>query len=329
MPLLIDQTYIPMGKVSKRKKELLEVSNVCINCESPLALDQRFCSNCGGKRMYNRITWRNLFEDFIDRFLNIENAFLRTFLALFKRPDDVIGGYMKGMRKKYLPAFSYFAVALTVAGVYAFVVKHWFMEDMIQAQTSFYEGSATEEFQKSFASKWLRIFTENQSIVYFVIIPILALQSRIVFWNYKQYNLVEHFVIYLYGYSHIALITTVLGFLVIWNQTLFQIYGMISPFITIAYMAYVLKKLFKLDSGSLVLKTGLFLLISVIIMFLFFILTAVIGIFMAKTGALNDTEFFKLIKEQAEAQKAAKALKDSINGDTLKETVKLIKDSIQ
>lgn len=317
-----------MGKVSKRKQELLEVSNTCINCEQPLALDQRFCSNCGGKRMYNRITWRNLFEDFIDRFLNIENAFLKTFFALFKKPEDVIDGYMRGMRKKYLPAFSYFAVALTVAGIYAFIIKHWFMDDMIQAQTSFYSGD-TAEFQKTFASKWLETVMENQSVIYFAIIPVLALISKIVFWNYKKYNLVEHFVIYLYGYSHIALITTVLGLLFIWNQTASQIYGMITPFITIAYMGYVLKRLFKLDSGSLVLKTALFFMIGIMILILFFIITAITGYFMAKTGALNDTEFFKLIKEQAEAQKAAKAIRDSINGDTLKHTVKLIKDSIQ
>ncbi|WP_299679564.1 DUF3667 domain-containing protein [uncultured Dokdonia sp.] len=317
-----------MGKVSKRKQELLEVSDICINCENHLALDQRFCPNCGGKRMYNRITWRNLFEDFVDRFLNIENAFLRTFLSLFRRPEDVIGGYMKGMRKKYLPAFSYFAVALTVAGIYAFVIKHWFMEDMIQAQTSFYDGSATAEFQKSFISKWMSMLMENQSIVYFAMIPVLALISKIVFWNYKKYNLVEHFVIYLYGYSHIALITTIFGLFVIWNQTLVQIYGMISPLVTIAYMAYVLKKLFKLDSGALVLKTGLFFLIGGVITVLFFIVVAVAGYFMAKSGALNDTEFFKLIKEQAEAQKAAKALKDSISGDTIRETIKVIRDSI-
>ncbi|MGK0251426.1 MAG: hypothetical protein ACI81G_000863, partial [Gammaproteobacteria bacterium] len=103
-----------MGKLSKRKQELLEVTNTCVNCDAHLELGQRFCANCGGKRMYNRITWRNLFEDFIDRFLNIENAFLKTFLGLFKHPEDVIGGYLKGMRKKYLPAFSYFAIAITV-----------------------------------------------------------------------------------------------------------------------------------------------------------------------------------------------------------------------
>lgn len=321
-----------MGKVKKRKQALLEVSDTCINCEEHLSLDQRFCSHCGGKRMYNRITWRNLFEDFIDRFLNIENAFLKTFLTLFRRPEDVISGYMKGMRKKYLPAFSYFAVALTVAGIAAFIMKNWFMDDMIQAQTSFYSGEAAE-IQKTFASKWITGAMEYQSIVYFAMIPILAILSRLVFWNYKEYNLVEHFVIYLYGYSHIALITTILGLLVIWNQTLAQIFGMISPFITIIYMGYVLKRLFKLDTGNMILKTGLFFLIGFGLLILISIGFGIASFFMAKSGAFDDTEFFKLIKEQAEAQKAlkeaAKAAKDSINGDTIKQTVRVIKDSIQ
>ena len=59
------------------------------------------------------------------------------------------------------------------------------------------------------------------------------------------------------------------------------------------------------------------------------IITVGVGIYMGISGSYEDTEFVKAIKKQAEAQKAAKALRDSINGDTLKETVKLIKDSIQ
>ena len=321
-----------MGKVAKRKQELLEVSDTCINCQEPLALDQRFCSNCGGKRVYNRITWRNLFEDFIDRFLNIENAFLKTFLTLFKKPEDVIGGYLKGMRKKYLPAFSYFAVAITVAGVAAFIIKNWFIEDMIEAQVGFYSGD-TAELQRTFSTKWIKGMMDYQSVVYFAMIPVLAVFSRTVFWNYKKYNLVEHFVIYLYGYSHIALITTTIGLLAIWNQTLYQIYGVISPLIMIAYMTYVLKRLFQLDAGNIILKTGLFFLLIGGLLFLAFIITAIVFFFMAKNGALDDTEFFRTIKEQAEAQRAlkdaAKAAKDSINMDTIKQTFRVIKDTLQ
>lgn len=320
-----------MGKVSKRKQELLEVRDICINCEEPLALDQRFCSHCGGKRMYNRITWRNLIVDFIDRFLNVENAFLRTFFGLFKKPEDVIGGYMQGMRKKYLPAFSYFAVAITIAGIYAFIVKNWFIDDLIQAQTSIYTGEVAE-IQKDMTSKWIRTMMEHQSIAYFAMIPILALISRLVFWNYKKYNLVEHFVIYLYGYSHIAMVNTILGLCFIWNQSLFQIYGFISPIIMIVYMGYVLKRLFKLDAGGIILKTGLFFLIGGILFVIFAIIAAIGGYFLAKSGSLDDYEFFKMMKEQAEAQRAiqaaAKAAKDSIAGDSIQQVIKTVKDSI-
>lgn len=321
-----------MGKVAKRKRELLEVSDTCINCDKPLSLDQRFCSNCGGKRVYNRITWRNLFEDFIDRFLNIENAFLRTFLTLFRKPEDVIGGYMKGMRKKYLPAFSYFAVAITVAGVSAFVIKNWFMEDMIQAQTSFYTGEIAE-FQKNMTSGILKKLVDYQSVVYFSMVPVLAIFSRIVFWNYKKFNLVEHFVIYLYGYSHIALITTTLSLFTIWNQTAYQIISVLAPLIIIGYMTYVLKRLFNLDTGNTILKLGLFILLMSSIFIISIVIFAVISIVMIKTGANTDIEFFKLMQEQAETQKAvreaAQAAKDSINRDTIKEVIKVVKDTLQ
>ncbi len=32
-----------MGKIIKKKQELLEVTTTCINCESHLELDQRYC----------------------------------------------------------------------------------------------------------------------------------------------------------------------------------------------------------------------------------------------------------------------------------------------
>ncbi|MEP0264138.1 DUF3667 domain-containing protein [Dokdonia sp.] len=318
-----------MGKIAKRKQALLEVRDTCINCEEPLALDQRFCSSCGGKRVYNRITWRNLFEDFVDRFLNVENAFLRTFLGLFKRPEDVIGGYMHGMRKKYLPAFSYFAVAITIASVYAFIIKNWFLDDMILAQTSIYKGSVAE-VQKDMVGSTIRTMMEHQSLTYFAMIPILALLSRLVFWNYKKYNLVEHFVIYLYGYSHIAMLNTIVGICFVWNQTLAQIFGFVSIILMIVYMGYVLKRLFKLDMGSIVLKTGLFFLIGAILFGLLMIIIAVIGVYLAKSGQLDNYEFFRMMKEQVEAQRAMQeAVKDSINSDTMQHVIQTVKDSIR
>ncbi|MFT5751931.1 MAG: hypothetical protein ACI828_000221 [Flavobacteriales bacterium] len=320
-----------MGKLSKRKQELLEVTNTCVNCDAHLELGQRFCANCGGKRMYNRITWRNLFEDFIDRFLNIENAFLKTFLGLFKHPEDVIGGYLKGMRKKYLPAFSYFAIAITVAGFASFIIKHWFIDNMIAAQTSLYADDAMGGMQKSFMSELLNLMMDYQSVVYFIFIPVIALISRLVFWNYKKFNLVEHFVIYLYAYSHTAMILTFVGLLLMWNESLYQIYSYISLPLTMIYIGYVLKRLFDLDGGAMILKTGLFLLVLFSLLIGLGIIFFILGIILSQGGAMDDNPFFILIKEQAEAQKAireaAKAVKDSIPPDSLQNILQLLRVS--
>jgi hypothetical protein len=318
-----------MGKLSKRKQELLEVTNTCVNCDAHLELDQRFCANCGGKRMYNRITWRNLFEDFVDRFLNIENAFLKTFVGLFKRPEDVIGGYMKGMRKKYLPAFSYFAIAITVAGFASFIIKNWFIDNMVAAQTAIYDDTAIGGMQKTFLSEWIGLLIDYQSVVYFTAIPLIALMSRLVFWNYKKYNLVEHFVIYLYAYSHTAMILTIVGLSLMWNESVYQIYTYMGLPLTIIYIGFVLKRLFKLDNGAVVLKTALFLLVLLFVFLALGIIFFVAGLFLAKTGALDGNEFFIMIKEQAEAQKAlqkaARAAKDSISSDTLIHSLQLLR----
>ncbi|RMB56276.1 DUF3667 domain-containing protein [Dokdonia sinensis] len=324
-----------MGKLSKAerkalKKEsrLLEITETCINCEEKLALDQRFCNYCGGKRIYNRLTWRNLFEDFVDRFLNLENSFLRTFVAMFRQPEDVIGGYMNGMRKKYLPAFSYFAIAVTIAGFSAFILQNYYIDDFIQAQidaqVTMFQDEPTQQLQQEFLQGWLKeymAFVLNyQSLIYFCSIPLLALISRIVFWNYRKYNFVEHLVIYLYSYSHIVMIILVVGMLLLWNQTLYQMFSMISFVIMIIYTAYVLKRLFNLSSGSLVLKTAFFALVSgAVVLLLSFVFLGVV-VSKALSDDPSDSQFIIMMrksiemgKEKARAQKA----KDSLVLDSL------------
>jgi hypothetical protein len=63
------------------------------------------------------------------------------------------------------------------------------------------------------------------------------------------------------------------------------------------------------------------------------IIIALIGVYLAKSGQLDNYEFFRMFKEQVESQKAlqeaAKAVKDSINGDTMQHVIQTVKDSIR
>lgn len=321
-------------RLEKERRRHLTVTDSCKGCDTPMALDQQYCTGCGAQRMYNRLNWRTLTKDFTDRFLNIENNFLRTFIDLFKRPEEVIDGYINGVRKKHLSAFSYFAIAITIAGLSAFIMKNWFLEDMIATQMSMLEGTSQPEFQKEFQKDWIKAIMDYQSVVYFLSIPIMAFISWIVFWNYRKYNFVEHVVIYLYGYSHIAITTGIIGLVVIWFQSIYQVYSFALLVIQIIYLGLVLKKLYELDWGGIILKTALFAVVLGAIFAVIFFIIIIIGILMAQTGMLEGTEFFELIKQQGEMQKAlqeaALQTKDSIRQvDSLKTVKELVLDSVR
>ena len=89
----------------------------CKSCQSTLKSQDNYCNICGAKVIRNRLTFKNLFEHFSEQFLNYDNKFLLTFITLFKRPEDVIAGYISGTRKKYVNVISYFAIAITLSGL--------------------------------------------------------------------------------------------------------------------------------------------------------------------------------------------------------------------
>lgn len=315
-------------KAKRKEKNLLEVKDSCVNCDKNIALDQRFCSYCGGKRIYNKLTWRNLLEDFIDRFFNLENSFIKTFVAMFRQPEDVIGGYMNGMRKKYLPAFSYFAIAITVAGFFAFVLKNYFLDEVVAlsvqspASLGMPAGSEFEqEFNNEIAetvTQYLNWVADHQTLIYIAIIPFLGLISRAVFWNYKQYNFVEHLVIYLYAYSHIAMITTTISLLFIWSPTIYQIWSFMTLPIMIFYVGWVLKRVFSLDVASLILKTVLFGVITGFLITSSFLIMVIINIRAVIQGEEVDGIFGKGLKSGFEKGKRLEQERDSLKIDSLK-----------
>ena len=66
----------------------------CKNCQTKFLIESDFCYNCGAKVIRNRLTLKNLLNDFSEQFLNYDNKFLQTFIQLFKKPEVVIDGYI-------------------------------------------------------------------------------------------------------------------------------------------------------------------------------------------------------------------------------------------
>ena len=197
----------------------------CKNCNHPLSEADDYCSSCGAKVIRNRLTMRNLLAHFSEQFLSYDNKFLQTFKALFTKPEEVIACYIEGTRKKYVNVVSYFAIAVTLSGIFFFFVFKFFPEAMDTSQT-FAVGEQTPETIEQ-SKKVNQTIFEYQSLIFFLFIPILAFMSRLVFLRNKKYNYTEHIVINLYAYAHLSIFITILYFLTIWAQPVFQ--GFIIP----------------------------------------------------------------------------------------------------
>ena len=73
----------------------------CKNCNNTLKENQRFCDYCGSPILKNRLTPKILLRQINEEFLSIDNKFLQTFLVLITKPEEVIDGYLNGLRKRY------------------------------------------------------------------------------------------------------------------------------------------------------------------------------------------------------------------------------------
>ncbi|WP_250432873.1 DUF3667 domain-containing protein [Hanstruepera flava] len=224
---------------------------LCKNCKIAIDSTDNYCKNCGGKIIKKRLTIQNLFEHFSAQFLNYDNLFLQTFICLFTKPEDVIGGYIDGVRKKYINPISYFALAITLAGFQIYIIKTFFPEGLDLS-------NITIEGQEEFANSYFSFIQDYQSLILPLFVPAYALMSKIVFYNYKKYNYTEHLVTFLYILSQltIAMILPVITF-----TGLGYTYGdftMFTIIFQITYSAYCLKRVFALSFKKLLLKTLLF-----------------------------------------------------------------------
>lgn len=266
----------------------------CKNCEYTLKDSHKFCPNCGAKIIYDRLTVKNLWSDFSERFLNYDNSLFKTIRHMFTKPEVVIDSYVQGTRKKYLNVFNYFAVAITITGFITFISLKLFPE-VYKDGMNFYSTFQDSEIQKKAVSDSIAKLFEYQSLFYFLTIPILALMSKIVFYNYKKYNYTEHAIIYLYSYSHTLVIINILYIItIIVNKELFPYLTLLAIPFSVIYIAYVLKRLFSLTLLQTILKTLLFILVGSVF---YIVIIIIIGIIML-TVMFFDGSLMEMVEEQ-------------------------------
>jgi len=240
----------------------------CKNCNYPLSQSDNYCVECGAKVIRNRLTIRNLFAHLSEQFLNYDNKFLQTFLGLLIRPQEVIGLYINGTRKRYMNVISYFAIAISFAGFFTFVNQKFFPDTYAQ----FFKSMNQDEFQAEFTSQFYSMILEYQSFIIFMMVPVLALMSKLVFLRNKKFNYTEHLVINMYAYSEVSIIITFFSFFLQLDTELFGLFSLFFLPLQIFYFAYVYMRLYQLSFVQIVLKSMLFLVILAVFYIIFVIL---------------------------------------------------------
>lgn len=248
----------------------------CKNCLNQLTSNQKFCQECGGKVVVQRITFKTIFEEFLDKFFNIDNKFYQTFLTLLKQPQEVVWGYLEGKRVRYFNPVSYFAFALTLSGLYFYLVQKGFIDygQMMDASAASYDN----EMQKELALKINSYIVEYSNAFAVLFIPLYVFFTKVLFSKYKDYNWAEHFIINIYLYSEAAIISTIVLLFSAFNAEIIVVINMLMFFFQLAYFTYALKKIFGLSIKAMLLRVLFFVLLIASFFLLILIVGVVIGI---------------------------------------------------
>lgn len=248
----------------------------CKNCKNDLLDPQLFCNNCGAKVIKNRLTLRNLFSDFIGQFFNYDNKAFKTITHLLTEPENVILGYIKGVRKRYINPVSFYAISITISGLLLFLLNKFFANLVsLEWMGTNVAGAGEDGFRRTM---------EYQGIISLVSVPVYAFLSKLMFLKNKKLNFTEHVVAYLYmvgAFSIISFILTVISLILGFNYFK-TVYFLLV--LQIIYVAYCLKRIFSLSVVKIFTKTLLFFLLVVSI----YIVGAIIYVgFLYLTGGIE------------------------------------------
>jgi hypothetical protein len=198
-----------------------------------------------------------LFTDIVERFFDLDNSFYRTFKGLTVRPEVVIGGYIDGVRRRFLNPMTYLGFALGLAGFMFYVMRNYGMDAI--------DLSILGESSKAPVQQKIMDFSmEYNNFIYLTFIPVIAI-SGILSFNSRGYNLPEHLVSAIYTLAHLAILTFPVSLIVILAAPeYYMYYSLISILVMFFYSALVLVRLHPYSRGIAAVRTGLFLFLFII-----------------------------------------------------------------
>jgi hypothetical protein len=85
----------------------------CLNCQYPIAPEDRFCPECGQSNRSARQSIGEWIREFFASFLSVDSKFIHSITPLILKPGKLTEDYVKGKRARYIhPIRLYLAISI-------------------------------------------------------------------------------------------------------------------------------------------------------------------------------------------------------------------------
>lgn len=246
----------------------------CKNCGSSLRSDFDYCPSCGAKVIRNRLTIRNIWQDLSFQVFNLDNTFLKTFRHLFSRPETVLNSYISGTRKRYMNPISYFAIAITLSGILFFVLRNIYEVNLTGNSFSDKQTTANMEF----------VF-DYQGLLSYLIMPIYAAMTWLLFIDKKKLNYTEHLVAnaYITGQTSFVQVLVCLPLFGLF-EIKYDVFNWIFLILVVIYQFYVLGSVHRTKFWSTFFRSLAYLILFVFVMLGIGVIVVLISILLGKVS---------------------------------------------
>lgn len=217
----------------------------CKTCKFEIDDNASYCSNCGAKIVFERLSLKGTWEEFVGPFFSWDNNFWRTFFDLFSNPKNVLEAYISGARKKYFQPFSYIILYATIA---VFFYKFFPTEITTDYSNNFTEGynsaKPANNAPKFDMTGLMESFLSYYNFIILALIPLYALTSYITFKN-KGHNFFEHLVFNSYLQGNLGFISLPLQLVLVNLLGMsFNNYSLLFLILFVFFTLYAFKKLY-------------------------------------------------------------------------------------
>lgn len=121
----------------KSKRSLTKYRGlICLNCDHPLDLSEKYCSNCGQLNSTKKLSFNDFFLEFFAGIFSYDSRMRRTLSTLIFQPGKISRDYINGMRTRYANPFRFFlSVSIIFFIIYSFSLKSDDFKDLSKNQS--------------------------------------------------------------------------------------------------------------------------------------------------------------------------------------------------